>query len=334
MASFPLNYTPQASFKPCPFLREPPVAPALIQLPGIISLVQSSIMNSRPLIALLTDFGTSDAYVGTMKGVMLNICPSAQLVDVTHSIQPQNIQQAAYILLTTYRFFPPETIFLVVVDPGVGTARDPIAVLTEHGLFVAPDNGVLSYVLAENEAKEQVLLSNPHYRLSQVSTTFHGRDIFSPGAAYLANGIPIKRMGSPIRTLISLPDPKLIITADSIQAEVLHIDHFGNIITSIGSLVWQDDHTLALNPRFGLPGARPCRIDAKSASLGLGDHRFSAIRHTYGDVVPGSFTALVGSSGQLEIGMNQGNAAQFLSVRLGDPVSLFGTFDFTHWRDT
>jgi hypothetical protein len=261
-----------------------------------------------------------------MKGVILSICPSARLIDITHHIAPQNVRQAAYVLLTAYRYFPPNTVFLIVVDPGVGTFREPIAVDTDHGIYVAPDNGVLSYVLAGLTVRRSVSLRNPIYRLSSVSQTFHGRDIFSPAAAYLANGVPIDQLGPAWPELVRLADPRLDIdqsqSAIQIQGEVLHIDHFGNVITSIGQLTWRDATTLQLDPRFGkhthaLPPimANRCRVTAGSQTL-------TPIRSTYGAVPPGRLTLLVGSSGQLEIGMNQGSAAQALHVAMGDPVTL------------
>ncbi len=195
-------------------------------------------MNPTPAIALLTDFGLTDAYVGTMKGVMLSICPAARLIDLTHAVEPQNIRQAAYLLLTAYRYFPPQTVFLVVVDPGVGTARQPIAVETDHGFYVAPDNGVLSYVLSQVQIRQQVILQNPAYQLPAASQTFHGRDIFSPAAAHLANGVPITDLGPAVARIERLPDPLLKISAEQVCGEVLHIDHFGNVITSIGRLIW------------------------------------------------------------------------------------------------
>src|SRR5664279_4495717 len=155
------------------------------------------------LIVLLTDFGTTDSYVGVMKGVMLGIAPDAQFVDLTHAIEPQNIRQAAFTLLNSYRFFPAGTIFLVVVDPGVGSERKPIAVcaggsFAEGYTFVAPDNGVLSYVLHELGDAQAVELDNPAYHLAGISYTFHGRDIFAPAVAHLAAGIALDQLGSPL----------------------------------------------------------------------------------------------------------------------------------------
>lgn len=277
-------------------------------------------MNPPPIIALLTDFGTSDAYVGTMKGVMLGICPEARLVDLTHAIQPQNVRQAAYVLLTAVPHFPPHTIFLIVVDPGVGTAREPIAVQTAHGTFVAPDNGVLSYALAAAPMQHAVALHNPAYRLPGVSMTFHGRDIFSPAAAHLAAGVPIHALGPAMNTLQRLPDPLLAIEPGQVRGEVIHIDHFGNIITSIGALAWDGPEALRLAPRFGAQGSA---VDVPAtSSVVIGDRALHPIRPTYGAVPAGALTPLVGSSGQLEIGVNQGHAAATLGAALGDPVTL------------
>jgi len=277
-----------------------------------------------PCIALLTDFGTSDAYVGTMKGVMLGICPQTPLIDITHTIQPQNVRQAAYVLSTAYRYFPPATVFLVVVDPGVGTAREPIAVQTSHGVFVAPDNGVLSDVLAGVTVERAVVLQNPDYRLPGTSHTFHGRDIFSPAAAHLANGVPIEALGPALDAPIRLPDPVLAIAPPVAQGEVLHIDHFGNVITSIGRLDWLDARTLHLAPQVGPHAAATFTVDATRSTIAIGDHLLNTIRPTYGTVPAGALTALVGSAGQLEIGMNQGDAARALRAALGDHVELSG----------
>ena len=280
-------------------------------------------MNQYPIITLLTDFGLSDAYVGTMKGVMLSICPDARLIDLTHAIQPQNVRQAAYVLLTAFRHFPPHTVFLVVIDPGVGTARDPIAVTTDHGAFVAPNNGVLSYVLPHVQVLHSAVLQNPDYRLPVVSQTFHGRDVFAPAAAHLAKQVAVTAFGPPPAELVALPDPCLTITPSQILGEVLHIDHFGNIVTSIGRLAWTGADTLHLEPQFGRDhNLLPPLLDVTRCTVTLGDQTIPAIHKTYCDVPPGTLTALIGSSGQLEIGVNQGSAAERLAASLGDPVAV------------
>ncbi len=275
-----------------------------------------------PIIALLTDFGLADAYVGIMKGVVLGICPTARLIDLTHDIQPQNVRQAAYVLLTAYRYFPPETVFLVVVDPGVGTARAPIAVETAHGRFVAPDNGVLSYVLQETPPRQTVALTEHRFHLPEISQTFHGRDIFSPVAAYLAQGTPLTAFGPPRQNLVTLPPPRLSADAGKIVGEVLHIDRFGNLISSIGRLSWEDEEHLQFSPRFGVRMDVPPALVAKACRVQIGGHPVGPIRRTYGAVPAGTVTALIGSAGQLEIGVNQGNAAEVLGMTIGDPVVL------------
>ncbi|MBN1563753.1 MAG: SAM-dependent chlorinase/fluorinase [Anaerolineae bacterium] len=287
---------------------------------------------NRP-IALLTDFGLADAYVGTMKGVMLSICPTAHLIDITHDIRPQQIRQAAYMLWTTYRYFPPDTIFMVVVDPGVGTSREPIAVATDHGIFVAPDNGVLSYVLNERTIRHSVRLQNPAYRLADVSQTFHGRDIFSPAAAHLANGVPVDELGPVQPELVRLDNLHLTIEiareTTQIRGEVLHIDQFGNVITSIGQLSWIDEHIVQLIPSFGQITEPLPNFPVQHSCVTISAHKICPIQRTYGRVAPGTLVALVGSSGQLEIGINQGHAAQTLGATSGDAVTL----TITHNQD-
>lgn len=270
-------------------------------------------------IVLLTDFGLSDAYVGTMKGVMAGICSTARFIDITHDIMPQNVRQAAYVLLTAYRFFPPDTVFLVVVDPGVGTPRDPVAVATDYGIFVAPDNGVLSYVLTRQAVTQIVRLQNPAFQLPTISQTFHGRDIFSPAAAYIANGIELEQFGPALPELLKIEEPRLEITENQLVGEVLHIDHFGNVITSLGELIWHDE-CLQLTARFG-PGYRVTpQFAAARCTITAGAQTLTGIQRTYGAVPVGMLTALVGSSGQLEIGVNQGNAALTLNLSPGDPI--------------
>jgi S-adenosylmethionine hydrolase len=279
-------------------------------------------MNTLPIIALLTDFGLSDAYVGTMKGVLLSICPAARLIDLSHAIEPQNVRQAAYVLLTALPHFPPNTVFLVVVDPGVGTAREPIAVQADHGTYVAPNNGVLSYALRRAQVQQTAILENLDYQLPSASKTFHGRDIFSPAAAHLANGVPITALGPALPELAWLDDPHLEVAPPRIHGEVLHIDHFGNVITSIGELIWTGSNTLQLVPQFGPYHPPLPMLDAQTCYITIGSQSIRAISPTYGSGPPGTLTALIGSSGQLEIGINQGNAARSLGVCIGDPVTL------------
>jgi S-adenosylmethionine hydrolase len=287
-------------------------------------------MNRRPIITLTTDFGVADGYVGTMKGVILDIAPHAQLVDITHEIAPQDVRQTAYVLYTTVPFFPPHTVHLVVVDPGVGSARRPVALRSTVGTFVGPDNGIFSYVMAADFAAGQateieaiVELANPSYRLPQVSHTFHGRDIFSPAAAHLAAGVPIDQLGPAVPDLITLPVPRLEVGPKVIRGEVLHADHFGNVITSIGRLLWSGDK-LALEPAFGRQGRETAGFKAKNTVVVAGGREIGRVHRTYAEVGHGQLVALVGSEGHLEIAVREGSGAERLGLKAGDPVEL-------HW---
>lgn len=259
---------------------------------------------SQPMITLTTDFGQTDSYVGTMKGVILGICPGADLVDITHEIRPQAVQQAAFVLSTATPYFPSGTVHLVVVDPGVGTGRRPLVVQTAKALYVAPDNGVLGLVLNQEPAWRAIHLTDPHYHLARVSATFHGRDIFAPVAAHLACGTAPDQMGEPIASasLASLaklePEPH---PNGHWQGQVLHIDHFGNLITN-----------------FDISGANsPVTIVAKGCNI-------EKLSHTFSDVAPGELVAYAGSSGHLEIAVRNGNAARTLGMDIGDPVQIEG----------
>ena len=273
-------------------------------------------------IALLTDFGIQDSYVGVMKGVMADICPSARLIDITHHIAPQNLQQGAFTLLNSYRYFPQGTHFLVVVDPGVGSHRKAIAVKTEHYTFIAPDNGVLSYVLSELGAFKAVSLDNPEYQLSNVSHSFHGRDIFAPACAYLARGnTHLADFGERLDDLVSLPVPMLEKQGNTIQGEVVHIDHFGNIITSIGNLTWQDAQSLTLTTRLHIPN-HTMQLNANSVEVSIGNTQFNQIYKSYHAVELGEAFVKLDSNGWLEIAVNHGNAAEQLNVVIGDGVMM------------
>jgi S-adenosylmethionine hydrolase len=271
------------------------------------------------LIGLLTDFGMSDAYVGAMKGVILSIAPSAQIVDITHAIQPQNIRQAALTLKSVYRYFPKGTIFVVVVDPGVGSARRPIAVRAGDFTFIAPDNGVLSYTLAEIGDYEVVTLQNPAYRLAEPSSTFHGRDIFAPAAAHLAAGVDFHSLGLSIDGAVMLDRPMLRMNDRQIRGEVTHIDHFGNIVTSIGEFRWTAPNALSLtlSASDGVVS-----VSADRSSVAIGAVKLTGIKRTYSEAEPGVLLALIGSSGYLEIAINQGNAARRLNAEIRDLVTL------------
>jgi len=275
------------------------------------------------IIALLTDFGLEDTYVGVMKAVMMNICPDARIVDITHAIQPQNVREAAFALMNSYRYFPTGTTFCVVVDPGVGSTRLPVAVKTADYQFIAPNNGVLSYALATVQSDYQaVILENPQYQQLPVSQTFHGRDIFSPAAAYIAhNRETLTAMGKQLTSIFTFPAPQLTYAKQRLVGEVMHIDHFGNIITSTGHFIWSNDDELELAAGWhrDIP---PLRFHARDAHITIHSHTIHGISRAYHEVQPGSILAQIDSNGFLEIGANQDSAADRLDVQAGDKVML------------
>ncbi len=275
------------------------------------------------IAAILTDFGTEDSYVATMKAVMLTIAADLKIVDITHAIQPQNIREGAFALMNSYRYFPEGTVFCVVVDPGVGSARKPIAVRCAGYHFVAPDNGLLSYSLDKLAAAYQaVSLDNPAYHLPRASHTFHGRDIFAPAAARLARDPAcLKDMGQKLERILSLPKPQLSCTRQGVIGEVMRIDHFGNIITSIGRLRRVDDDELSLDALWHA-GSPTLRLFAASAIVTIHSHSIHGISRAYHEAPLGAALALIDSNGFLEIGANQGNAADLLDVEQGDKVML------------
>jgi S-adenosylmethionine hydrolase len=282
-------------------------------------------MNSEfPVITLLTDFGEVDGFVATMKGVMQSIHPQAKFIDITHQISPQDIHQAAFILMTTASFFPTGTVHLVIVDPGVGSRRRPIAVKTDQYQFVAPDNGVLSYVLPKDTHYQAYELANPSFHLPDVSHTFHGRDIFSPAAAHLAAGVPIDKLGPPMDEIVRLELPTLIIEGDQILGEVLNIDHFGNVRTSIASLAWGAPGTLVLHPLWGRSEQSPImvRFSAKDAEVHIGERMIVGIAETFSGVPPGQEVAFVGSEHALEVAVNQGSMASMFGISRGDEIKV------------
>jgi S-adenosylmethionine hydrolase len=257
------------------------------------------------IITLTTDFGLADGYVGTMKGVILGIDPTAIIVDISHDIAPQDVQEAAYTLYAAYPYFPQGAIHVVVVDPGVGSERRAIALRTRQATFVAPDNGVLSYVVARERVEEIVHLTNPRYHLSPISRTFHGRDIFAPAAAHLARGIPLAELGEPLMEIVTFPLPRPQVRPDgAIVGQVIHVDRFGNLITSIMSKDWADHSPL-----------RESVVKIKGQSI-------RGIVNTYAEVAPGKLLALIGSEGHLEISVSGGSACQTLEAKMGDEVLL------------
>lgn len=256
------------------------------------------------IITLTTDFGTKDGHVGAMKGVMHCIAPAARLVDLSHEIPPQDIQHGGFVLMTAYAFWPADTIHLVVIDPGVGSGRRAVAVETTRGIFVAPDNGVLSYVLARERVLTTISLTNPHYWHHPVSPVFHGRDIFGPAAAHLAAGVDLSALGSRLDEgeLIDLPVPMPERHANGrIAAHVQHIDAFGNCTTDVpGDWVRARTHW----------------------QVTVGKHVIDEIACTFSDVPPGAVVALVDSTDFVAIAVRNGNAAKTLDLSIGSAIVL------------
>jgi len=272
-------------------------------------------------VVLLTDFGLEDLYVGVMKGVMRRIMPTVTFVDITHSISPQSVREAALTLMNTYHYFAEDTVFLVVVDPGVGTQRRPIALKAGGYYFVAPDNGVLSYVMRGIDTYEAYELNKSDYWLDDISNTFHGRDIFAPISAHLANNTSIALLGDPLAQIAQLPPPDLSIEKDKINGEVIHIDRFGNIVTSIGQIEIISPERLTLSPLFD-SNSESVPIVPSKAIIKIHGKTIHTINRAYDEVQRGQTVALIGSSNFLEISVNQGNAAKRLDVAIGDRVEL------------
>lgn len=269
-------------------------------------------MQPSGIITLTTDFGLSDSYVGIMKGVILGIARNATIVDITHQIAPQDIHQAAYIVQTFGAFFPPGTIHVVVVDPGVGSKRRRIILTTPNAMYVAPDNGVLTYVWREAitqwgmEHCAVYDLTEPRYWLPYVSSTFHGRDVFAPVAAHLALGVAPAQFGERSTEIVeaALEQPSRGRHGELV-GRIIHIDHFGNCITNI---------TLRHLQEAGI---------GERMTAQLIGQRIEGLYRTYADVAIGALVALIGSSDHLEIAVRNGNAAQTLGAGIGDVVRVF-----------
>lgn len=256
------------------------------------------------IITLMTDFGTSDHYVGVMKGVILNINPEVQIVDITHAIPPQDIHGAAFLIDSTYRYFPTGTIHVAVVDPGVGSERRAVVCQTETAYFVCPDNGILTHILDNEKHVHAVAVENSAYFLPQVSNTFHGRDIFAPIAAHLSHGVSISKLGSPIAQPIQLPIPKPQVTDKAIIGQVIWIDCFGNLVTDISQEILESLE------------------EQNSIVICGGSARIDHLNCSYAESAVGEALAIVGSFNRLEISINQGNAAQVLGLKRGDRITI------------
>jgi|HubBroStandDraft_2_1064218.scaffolds.fasta_scaffold30354_2 S-adenosylmethionine hydrolase len=260
---------------------------------------------TNPIITLTTDYGTNDHLVGVLKGVILRINPDVQIVDITHGVTPFDLLDGATVIANAYPFFPPRTIHVVVVDPGVGTERRPLIVSGQNQYFLAPDNGVLSGVFEKEQNFLVRHLTAEHYFLHPVSKTFHGRDVFAPVAGWLSKNWQPGSMGEEITDFkrFALPRPK---EADGLlKGVVLKVDSFGNLITNFRG----ED----------LPAAA---IERGAINLQVGTHAISKLVPTFANGNAGEAIAYVGSSGNLEIGVNKGSASKTLGVGRGAPVLL------------
>jgi S-adenosylmethionine hydrolase len=258
-----------------------------------------------PIITLLTDFGTSDAYVGIMKGVILGISPEARIVDLTHAVPPQQVLPAALLLRSAVPFFPPGTIHVAVVDPGVGSARRALLIETAHGWLIGPDNGVLSLAAAPATAApaRRVVrhITNETFLRHPVSRTFHGRDVFAPVAAQLSRGADPQACGPVLDSIVELAVPVVQCTPGRLTGTVLYADRFGNLVTNI------DSDTLST-------------FLVGTLSVSINDTQVAGPVETYAAVPPGMPLAIVGSWGMLEIAVRNGSAADTLAAAVGTPV--------------
>jgi len=269
-------------------------------------------------IAIITDFGMDDTYLGMMKAAIAGISPDARIIDLTHAIPPGDVQRAAFEAWRVRSYLPPETILLAVVDPGVGTRRRAIALKLPGLVCVGPDNGLFSFLLYSSDKYKAAELVNPRYQLQTISHTFHGRDIFAPAAAYLAQNIPLEDFGPITQELVRIPDPLLKdLGAGSIQGEIMHSDLFGNLITSIGRFDNTDDD-LSFKP--WIPSFPVRTLIAQEYEVLLPQGNVVPLGRTFGDAPKGEALAYIGSSNLLEIAINGGDAAKTLNLAPSDEI--------------
>jgi len=254
------------------------------------------------IVTLTTDFSSSDAYVGSMKGAMLSIASDVTIVDLAHNVAPHDVYQAAFVLESAYGYFPAGTVHVVVVDPGVGSVRRRIAMKCGDHYFVGPDNGVFTYPIRNEKLCEcvEIDVANDQARLRGV--TFEGRDIFGPAAAKIASGVPLSEIGKPALNPITLSIPQPTVTDGSIEGKIVYIDHFGNCVTNI---------TLGDVQKYG-----------GNFSVTVGGHSVGNLRKSYSDVELYDGVALINSVDHLEIALNQGSAEKALNLKVGSRVKV------------
>jgi S-adenosylmethionine hydrolase len=259
---------------------------------------------ARAIITLLSDFGTGDAYVASMKGVILSFNPQAVLIDLTHDLPPQDLRSGAFILAAAAPYFPPATIHLAVVDPGVGSTRRGLAARGQGQYWVGPDNGLFHLVFSQGADLEIVSLENPSFFLPRVSATFHGRDVFAPVAAHLSLGVKLARFGPAVTAAVSLGFPEPSFGPAAIHGEIIYVDRFGNLVSNVRA------------------GDLRSWAQGQGLHFQLGPIQFRGLSRTYTDVAPGEFLALEGSHGYLEIACALQSAAARAPGQLGQPLTI------------
>lgn len=272
------------------------------------------------IITLLTDFGIEDAYVGTIKGVILSVNPSAMIVDITHQIDPQDLIEAAYVIKSTYRYFPKGTVHVIVVDPGVGSDRAIVALEMMGHIFLAPDNGVLTLLMDEGRIDSITRVKNSHYFLEPLSQTFHGRDIFAPVGAHISKGVDLKKLGSglDLNDLVHLSIRKPSITDEGeLVGTIVSVDRFGNCITNID---------LNCLEKFYKPGFE------KNLVIAIGEYEIKGLSKSYDGVGLKQPLAIIGSLGYLEIALNCGRASRHFGAQKGDPIRVILSDKFVDGR--
>ena len=263
-------------------------------------------MSEANLIALLTDFGLKDPYVGIMKGVIAGINPKASIIDITHEIRPQDVLGAALVLASAYPYFPEGSVFCSVVDPGVGGKRRIIALETQSHRFLAPDNGLLTLVYERERVVESASVEERRYFLEKISATFHGRDVFAPVAAHLAQGLDLDKLGARVSEITRLSWPHPQMERNTLTGEIIYIDHFGNAISNMDAEL--------LKSTFG--------DDLLKITVDCKGHLIQGLSAYYAQAPPGQPIALIGSAGFLEIALREGSAEKDLGLRRGSSLTL------------
>jgi S-adenosylmethionine hydrolase len=264
----------------------------------------------RPVITLTTDFGQADYFVPAIKGVICSINPTAEIIDITHLIPPHDIYAAAFTLMCCYREFPDRTIHVAVVDPGVGSSRRPILVVTDNYYFIGPDNGIFSYIYQREPISRIIHLTAEHYFRQPISNTFHGRDIFAPSAAHLSKGIDPRVMGEEIKDPVRFNTPTPVLSGGSLRGHVIHIDRFGNIITNITPEAIAAERTQT--------GAQ----QAVKLSVRIGKHEAARLLTHFAEANANELFAYFGSAGFLELAVPRQSAARMLEARRGMEVEV------------